>query len=230
MGFNEKTHAFIAGRFYVELTERFGGRGRMAFIHATQYYAGQRGRRMAQRCIRDGEPLTPTNYRRYGEWENTPEMKAAGTHNVTEILAEQPDLVMKITVCPWHEQFRDMGLAETAGADYCTHIDKALVRGFNPDLTYEVECTLETSEYCLHRFRDNDSDGSAEIGRAGCVKDFAYHCAHIYRSFSEVAESVFGEEGKEASEAVLASFTEAYGREMARTLEENSRMNFNVCG
>ena len=78
MGFNEKVHAYIAAKFYVYLTEAFGERGKMAFIHATQYYAEQRGRRMAQRAIRDGEPLTPANYYRYGEWVGTEDMKAEG--------------------------------------------------------------------------------------------------------------------------------------------------------
>ena len=57
MGFNEKTHAFIAAKFYVHLTEHFGERGKAAFTHAVRYYAEQRGRRMAQRAIRDGQPL-----------------------------------------------------------------------------------------------------------------------------------------------------------------------------
>ena len=58
MGFNEMTHAFIAAKYYVHMTEAFGERGKAAFIHGTQYYGSQRGRRMAQRAIRDGKPLT----------------------------------------------------------------------------------------------------------------------------------------------------------------------------
>ena len=56
--FNEKVHAFIAARYYMRLTEAFGQRGQAGFVHAMQYYAGQRGRRMAQRAIRNGQPLT----------------------------------------------------------------------------------------------------------------------------------------------------------------------------
>ena len=48
MGFNEMTHAFIAAKYYVHMTEAFGERGKAAFIHGTQYYGSQRGRRMAQ--------------------------------------------------------------------------------------------------------------------------------------------------------------------------------------
>ena len=66
MGFNEKVHAFIAAKFYVYLTEAFGERCERAFIHGTQYYAEQRGRRMAQRAIRDGKELTYANYLEYG--------------------------------------------------------------------------------------------------------------------------------------------------------------------
>ena len=54
MSFNEKVQAFLIARFYVRLTEAFGPQGRMAFVHGTQYYGMQRGRRMAQRAIRDG--------------------------------------------------------------------------------------------------------------------------------------------------------------------------------
>ena len=79
MGFNEKVHAFIAGEYYVCLKEAFGEKGIDAFIHATQYYAMQRGRRMAQRAIRDGVKLTQEAYNYYGEWVNTEEIKKEGS-------------------------------------------------------------------------------------------------------------------------------------------------------
>ena len=59
MGFNEKVHAFIAAKFYVHLTEEFGERGRLAFIHGTRSITPSREpQRMTQRAIRDGNPLT----------------------------------------------------------------------------------------------------------------------------------------------------------------------------
>ena len=81
MGFNEKVHAFIAAKYYVHLTEAFGERGKKAFVHATQYYAQQRGRRMAQRAIRDGKELTYETYCQYGEWVNTQEVMDMGCSN-----------------------------------------------------------------------------------------------------------------------------------------------------
>ena len=91
MGFNEKVHAFIAAKFYVYLTEAFGERGERAFIHGTQYYAEQRGRRMAQRAIRDGKELTYANYLEYGEWVNTQEIIDEGCANKSTIESWAPD-------------------------------------------------------------------------------------------------------------------------------------------
>ena len=85
MGFNEKVHAFIAAKFYVYLTEAFGECGERAFIHGTQDYAEQRGRRMAQRAIRDGKALTYANYLEYGEWVNTQEIIDEGCANKSTI-------------------------------------------------------------------------------------------------------------------------------------------------
>ena len=42
MGFNEMTHAFLAARYYIRLTEQFGDRGREAFIHGIQYYGSRK--------------------------------------------------------------------------------------------------------------------------------------------------------------------------------------------
>lgn len=37
MGFNERVHAYIAAKYYTYLVETFGERGRLAFVHGTQY-------------------------------------------------------------------------------------------------------------------------------------------------------------------------------------------------
>ena len=73
MEFNERVHAYIAAKYYVHLTEHFGERGKKAFLHATQYYALQRGRRMAQRAIRDGQRITTMEN---GSIRNRPKRKA----------------------------------------------------------------------------------------------------------------------------------------------------------
>ena len=120
--FNERMQAFLTVCFYRELERRFGASGREAFVQGTQVYGEQRGRRMAQRAIRAGEPLTLETYLRRGEWVNTEGARGAGIANRAELMdaapqygAAYPDYIKKVTVCPWHEQFREMDALD-AGA------------------------------------------------------------------------------------------------------------------
>ena len=225
MGFTEKLHAYIAARFYVRLTHTFGEKGKAAFIHATQYYAEQRGRRMAKRAIADGQPLTYETYRAYGEWTNTDEMKAAGCANRSEIVKDGPDWEMHIFVCPWHAQFREMGLAE-AGLVYCAHLDNSICRGFNPYICYETPQTLHDCDRCIQMVSHADGrqgEGAAfDPAKARPLeerrKDFEYHCAHSYWSYAKTSEAIFGEEGKAASEAVLTDIAQDWGEEYSETI------------
>ena len=229
MGFNEKVHAFIAASFYTHLTESFGERGRLAFVHATQYYAEQRGRRMAQRAIRDGKPLTYEVYCQYGEWVNTPEIIEQGCANQSERLSLAPDYMVKITKCPWHAQFAEMGLTE-AGHEYCQHLDNSICRGFNPYLVYEVPQTLHKSDCCIHIVRNAGlSEQSDTKKKMEYTKPFEYHCAHSYFAYSEVARAIFAAEGEQVCAKVLADFTREYGSDMADTLVSYRDTNFNVC-
>lgn len=228
MGFNEKVHAYIAAKYYVRLTERFGERGKAAFLHATRYYAEQRGRRMAQRAIRDGQPLTYETYCRYGEWVNTEEVKAAGEANRMTVAGTEPDYIMHIHACPWHAQFKEMGLTE-AGAFYCSDLDASICRGFNPELSYQTLQTLHDHDFCIQVVKDAGLKEGQQIEKnpAG-LKSFEYHCAHSYWSYNEVTASVFGAEGEEVNAQILAEFASDYGKEMADTLAGYRDTNFNV--
>lgn len=229
MGFNEKVQAYIAARYYVHLTGVFEKRGKAAFILAEQYYAEQRGRRMAQRAIRDGKELDYSTYEEYIEWVGTEDMEKEGCASKSEILAVSPDFELKITSCPWYEQFKEMGLSE-AGIVYCSELDKAICRGFNPYLQYEVCCTLHTSDCCLHVVREaNLAENEVHELRKEYVRNFEYHCAHIYWSFREIIEAVFGEEGERLAEAVLNDIQETYGKTMMENLLKYRKVNFNIC-
>ena len=228
MGFHEMAHAFIAARYYVRMTDAFGDRGHAAFIHATQYYGSQRGRRMAQRAIRDGQPLTYETYCRYGEWVNTEEIRSMGAANRVEISQYDPDYVMNIYSCPWHRQFEQMGL-KAAGLAYCSVLDASICRGFNPDITYEVPQTLHDHDHCIQIVRNAGLAPGVKIEKEPSgLKSFEYHCAHTYWSFREVASAIFGDEGKTVSDKVLEDFSEEYGKEMAERLSAYQDTNFNI--
>jgi hypothetical protein len=225
MGFNERVHAYIAAKFYTHLTETFGDRGKNAFIHATQYYAGQRGRRMAQKAIRHGEELTYASFMKYNELAFTPDVKPADG----ELVSLSPNYEIHITYCPWHEQFKEMGCLE-AGDLYCTHIDESLCRGFNPGIVFQAPQNLNSGPFCVHRvlntyYKEFPDTRGAERYR----RDFSYHCGHLYWSFNEVVAAIFGAEGEAVNAKVLEGFAKEYGSEMAGEPASYRYTNFNVC-
>lgn len=228
MAFTERSHAFIAAKYYVYLKEKFGERGKEAFLHATRYYGEQRGRRMAQRAIRDGAPLNYESYCRYGEWVNSEEIKAMGLANKVEVASLSPDYEMHIFSCPWHSQFKDMGLTE-AGMAYCRDLDASICRGFNPELTYIVSQTLHDHDYCIQTVKNSGLTKDSNTAKlpAG-IRSFEYHCAHMYWSYEEVCRAIFGEEGKAVGRKVLGDFANEYGTEMANILAGYKNTDFNV--
>lgn len=227
MGFNEKVHAYIAAKYYVYLTEAFQEQGKAAFLHATRYYAEQRGRRMAQRAIRDRQPLTYATYCRYSEWVNTEEIQEMGFSNQVIVTETDPDYEMHIFVCPWHAQFQEMGLTE-AGLAYCQDLDASICRGFNPEICYQTTQTLHDHDYCIQIVKDAGI-GDARIQKDPAnLKSFEYHCAHSYWSYHQVTSSIFGAEGEAVNAKVLADFKRDYGRSMADTLYSYRSTDFNV--
>ncbi len=226
MAFNEKVHAYIAAKYYVYLTQYFGERGKRAFLHATQYYASQRGRRMAQRAIRDGQELNQAAYNYYGEWVNTEEIKAEGCANQ---MKPQEDGTLKVTQCPWYTQFKEMGLSE-AGSLYCLDLDSSISRGFNPFLEYKVDQTLHNSDYCIHRLlTGNIAEGSERGKNPESLRNFEYHCAHSFWAYHEVTEAIFLAEGETVNQHVLEDFKAEYGKEMADAIWKYRNTNFNIC-
>lgn len=228
MGFSEMTHTFIVAKYYVHLTEAFGERGKEAFIHGTRYYGGQRGRRMAQRAIRDGKELNYETYCRYSEWLNTEEAKELGIVNRVDVTSVAPDYEMHIHVCPWHYQFTKMGLKD-AGLAYCSVLDASICRGFNPEIVYEVPQTLHDHDYCIQTIRNSglSPDTKLEKKPEG-IRSFEYHCAHAYWAFHEVAAAIFGAAGAKTGARVLEDFAKEYGTEMADTIAGYKDTNFNV--
>lgn len=229
MNFTERSHAFIPASFYKRLTEAFGERGRQAFIHGTRYYGEQRGRRMAQRAIRDGRELDFEAYLQYSEWLNSDEAVKAGSSNVTEVETFSPDMTMKITRCAWHAQFRDSGMTE-AGAEYCRHLDMAICRGFNPGLVFEVHKTLQTEDCCIHVLRGaNFPEGARFEKIRKYVQPFDYHCGHSYKCYSDITTAIFGAEGATVNTTVLDDFRAEFGGEMADRLLHFRNTDFNSC-
>lgn len=225
MEFSEMTHAYLAAKYYQYLTQYFGESGELAFIHATQYYGYQRGSRMAQKTIADGKPLTQANYNYYGEWLSSEQAKHENIANKSEVT---PDGNLKITMCPWFTQFKNMN-ATKAGSIYCTYLDQAISNGYNPLLQYKVDQTLHNSSYCLHRLENGNINEGANLGKnPDSYKSFAYHCAHLYWSFNEITLSIFKQKGTIVAQKVMDDFIKDYNQDMADILFSYRNTNFNI--
>lgn len=228
-GFNERVQAYIVARYYVRLSTSFGHQGRETFQLATRIYAEQRGHRMAQRALADGQELTVATYHRYGEWVPTEESKQRGESLDQEVLWDRPYYAFKVKRCPWAIQFREMGLPE-AGLAYCKDLDASIYRGFNPAIKYETRQTLHDHDCCIQcapETRLTSQDLSCPKKKSG-LRSFEYHCAHSYWTFRQVLISVLGNKGKTLSEEVLEDVRRDLGQTFAETLQKYKDTDFNV--
>lgn len=224
----ELQHAFIVARYYKRLIEAFGKRGLQLFILATNKYAEQRGSRMAQRAIRDGKPLTFTTYREYGEWESTKTAQhvMGGFHQ--EVISNAPDYEIHIQTCPWAFQFKAMDMQE-CGVVYCTHLDKAIARGFNPYLIFDVPQSVNDHPCCIQIMRGAHFDENQTFEKSPKnIKGFEYHCAHVFKTFADLTTAVFEEEGAKVSQSVLSDFGIQYGEDFAAILINFKTTDFNT--
>ena len=228
MEFHEKIHAFLVAQYYSLLTERFQKQGEQTFIHATRYYGEQRGRRMAQRAIRDCQPLTYETYCYYGEWSSTEAVKQLGEDNRGHVESFEPDLVRIYTQCPWHAQFLQMG-AQQAGRVYCRYLDASICRGFNPELSFTVERSLNDGGPCVHRISNSGISNERQLRNSGkFVRNFEYHCAHLFWSFREICIAILAEEGRQTADQVLEMLTGQYESALSERLLQYRNVDFNV--
>jgi len=226
MVFTEYHHGFISASFYKKLRDGHGKKGLTVFTLATQRYAEQRGSRMAQKAIKLELPLTYETYFKLGEWNYSESFLNTLTGPLSENVSYSPDYNREVFACPWHDQYKAMGLLDGAIL-YCRDIDKSIVRGFNPYLVFHVHETLHESNKCVQTYKNANLENRPDKLKEN-VKPFEYHCAHVFHTFSEITKSILGIEGARISEAVLADFSMEYGKEMAEKLLSYKDRNFNV--
>ena len=220
---NEKHHAFLSATFFDELTRTCPDQAATVFSFATRKYGEQRGSRMAQRALRDGQPLTYSTYSAYGEVEYTEDDFRAGKY--VEVLSEHPDHEYLISRCPWEEQYVAMGLRQGA-IHYCDNIDLAVLRGFNPFLKLEVKGTLHTAGRCHFVFQGIDRlPPSCGEDRS---KPFDYHCGHLFKTFSEVVEGILGTSGRTVIDRVADKVRGAFGEEILQRILSYRNTRFDL--
>ena len=227
MEWNEYHHAWIVSECYRLLTSRWGEHGRAAFVQAAQTYGEQRGKRMAMRAIADGQPLDFVSYFAYGEYDSTEAFFDVRMWGEPGVVHEE------VTRCPWADLFARRGLKE-CGRLYCREIDRAIVRGFNPELMLETASTQHFEDCCRFYFREDgmgsDALRQAEEKRAAAGKNprlpLSYHCAHVFHTYAVTARGIFGAAGERVAEEVLRGFEAEYGTAAAEELQARSGGSF----
>ena len=192
-------------------------RGEELIRGVVRQYGEERGGRMAQAALADGQSLSMASFLAYGEWEVGPDEQESEPHVMG------PDVKSLVQRCPWHETWEETGLAQF-GRYYCLEIDAALVRGFNPDLSLSVNRTLPNDgvacELVFHGV------GEA-LPRRGRVQGWAYHMGHTYATASTVlANQIIGDGGREVMVAAMAAFAEQYGKAAVRTVMGYADVDF----
>ena len=150
-----------------------------------------------------------------------------GLHNQAEVKSLSPDYEVHIYVCPWHEQFRRMGLPD-AGELYCRDLDASICRGFNPEIDYKTLQSLHYHDHFVQIVRDANLQNGLPQKNPANLEPFEYHCAHSYWAYREVACAIFGAEGEKVASQVLNDFAQDYGQQMADTIAAYQNVNFNV--
>lgn len=222
MEWNEYHHAWIVSEFYRLFMKQFGERGKCAFIQAAQTYGEQRGKRMAMRSIADGQTLDFRSYFAYGEYSSTDAFFEVQMWGEPGVVNE------KVSRCPWADLFARRGLKD-CGEAYCREIDRAIVRGFNPELELETRSTQHYGDCCRFYFRHPavtqeilEQAEELTAGRRDIALPLSYHCAHVFHVFKAVAEGVFGTEGEAVVKEVLRGFSAEYGKTAADFLSQKA--------
>ena len=193
---------------------------------AVRRYGEQRGRRMALRAQQDGQPLSMATCLSYREWEvPAGEMQQTG-------VPWRGDLRVQVRRCCWATTWQQEGLTEY-GKYYCQEIDKALVRGFNPELVVDVKGTRTNGSRMCELVYHGAFEGTlvheeTQRGQEQRTLPWNYHTAHLYATMSAGLQGELGSAGVVASQAALETFTSRFGMAVADVLVADAKMDFDV--
>ena len=216
MSLTETHHGGILVAFYKTLAEVCGKeRGLEIFMTAARTYGARRGRRMALRALRDGNPLDVTSYFAYGELL----CREEGLTDDGLFEATRGTVHERQTDCWWTREFRAMGCSE-CGVDYCREIDGAIFRGFNPSLGFECTQNMHLNGSCDFYFRspEVDEDFMESYGKRlkpgqNVKREMAYHCADVYQMYRHIIGQAIPEQAGEVIKKVREMLAERYGED-----------------
>jgi len=223
----ETEHAGILAAFYTALTRTCGQRrGVEIFMTAGRAYGGRRGRRMALRALRDGNPLDMTSYFAYGELMCT-DGGHSGTYTASDSCVHEQQVG-----CKWADEFRAWDCL-ACGVDYCREIDGAVVRGFNPTLSFRCDQNMHLAPSCDFYYGGPEIKADFMETYASRLKEgeevrreMGYHCADVYQMYAHVVSQALPERAAGVMETVRSMLEEHYGADFFRLLETYDGTDF----
>ncbi|MBN2851694.1 MAG: L-2-amino-thiazoline-4-carboxylic acid hydrolase [Clostridia bacterium] len=177
-------------------------------------YAIQRGSRMAQRAIRDHQPLTLKTYMAYGEWEAD-----EGTMQHVIVDMKHP-AITRVLKCPWYTAWQKYGFLKEA-VYYCQTIDLSLVKGFNEKLSLTVNSIKpKGNEYC--EFKWDNADLAIKKKASNCVKDWEYHLLHLFSCFKNALK-----DRNDIIEKTINDFNTLFDIDLNDYISKTEKIDFN---
>jgi len=213
-------HAVLFALFAKYTIDSFGEKGKDTIFIGIENYGHERGNRMAERAIANGDALDFINSQAYGEWvPEKDEMEFA-------ILKTEPELVSTVTKCEWCSSWKRYNLLNY-GKYYCINIDAAVFNGFNKKFHMEASSNLSFgADHCEFHWENpmHEEDmikltqKRAELGTS-CIRDFNFHTAHLLYSMSETLKNKLGKDGISIISQVLEKYIELFGKEYLDVLK-----------
>lgn len=193
------------------------------------HYGNQRGKRMAENAISNGDPLTLWANLAYGEWNpDYPEQMEFGN------IQTKPVLKTYISKCAWCEAWEKYDLIED-GKYYCVNVDNAVFQGFNPEflctpLTESMSfggsrCEFDWGKSLSEEDQIKLNDKKKEIGNK-FKKDFDFHTAHIYYAITDVLKNKLPEKADEIIKKASDDYIELFGKEAYDVIFTFSKKQF----
>jgi hypothetical protein len=225
--FSAEHHALLFAWIAREVVVRIGEKDAAPVLRAAvRLYGEQRGHRMALRAQQDGQPLSMASYLSYREWE----VPVGGTQQTG--LPWRGDLRTQVRRCCWATTWQQEELTDY-GKYYCQEIDKAVVRGFNPDLVVDVKGTRTNGSRMCQLIYHGAFEGilvheEAQRDQEKRVLPWSYHTAHLYSTMSTILERELASAGVAVSQAALGVFAARFGPAMADILTADAGTDFDV--
>ncbi|PKL38324.1 MAG: hypothetical protein CVV44_10560 [Spirochaetae bacterium HGW-Spirochaetae-1] len=119
-------------------------KGEELIKNAVEEFGLERGRRIAGVVKGLGKPLSFKNWLIYTDVD--------GGNFPAKVSIEDGSLVACVGNCSFDKAAKDWGLEECA-RHYCTHVDFAILKGYNPDIRLDLDQRWRTGEnYCRFKY------------------------------------------------------------------------------